>query len=177
MMREMPRPFLPILKTPIRLLWTGSCVRRGEKQSRATSRSIFGGGHRRLGGLGLGEDLAGVWTQVLKRSAATSIRWRPARRLIDQVGVPAVDAIDGLPPAVTPSAAAGRVQPRSSVGSVTTLPNPLRMLYSRAGTHPSDQPMLFAEDFSQHAAGRLFLLPRPGARVRGDRRRWCPDDR
>src|SRR6201986_2313134 len=46
-----------------------------------------------------------------------------ARRLIDQVGVPAVDAIDGLPPAVALQQQRGTPSARSSVGSVTTLSN------------------------------------------------------
>ena len=71
-----------------------------------------------------------------------------ARRLIDQVGVPDVDAIDGLPPAVALQQQRGTPSVRSSVGSVTTLSSLLRMLYSRAGTYPPKQAMLYAEDFS-----------------------------
>jgi excinuclease ABC subunit A len=71
-----------------------------------------------------------------------------ARRLIDQVGVPDVDAIEGLPPAVALQQQRGTASVRSSVGSVTTLSSLLRMLYSRAGTYPAAQPMLYAEDFS-----------------------------
>ncbi len=37
---------------------------------------------------------------------------------------------------------------RSTVGSLTTISNFMRMLYSRAGTYPAHQPMLYAEDFS-----------------------------
>ena len=75
-----------------------------------------------------------------------------ARRLIDQVGVPAVDSIDGLPPAVALQQQRGASSTRSSVGSVTTISNLLRMLYSRAGTYPPGQPMLYAEDFSPNTA-------------------------
>ncbi|MDX3984535.1 excinuclease ABC subunit UvrA [Achromobacter sp. LC458] len=71
-----------------------------------------------------------------------------ARRLIDQVGVPDVDAIEGLPPAVALQQQRGTPNVRSTVGSVTTLSSMLRMLYSRAGTYPANQPMLYAEDFS-----------------------------
>jgi excinuclease ABC subunit A len=71
-----------------------------------------------------------------------------ARRLIDQAGVPEVDSIDGLPPAVALQQQRGTPSTRSSVGSVTTLSSSLRMLYSRAGTYPPKQPMLYAEDFS-----------------------------
>ena len=59
-----------------------------------------------------------------------------ARRLIDQVGVPEVDSIEGLPPAVALQQQRGTPSTRSSVGSVTTLLNLLRMLYSRAGDYP-----------------------------------------
>ena len=71
-----------------------------------------------------------------------------ARRLIDQVGVPDVDSIEGLPPAVALQQQRGTPSTRSSVGSVTTLSSFVRMLYSRAGNYPPRQPMLYAEDFS-----------------------------
>lgn len=71
-----------------------------------------------------------------------------ARRLIDQVGVPDVDSIEGLPPAVALQQQRGSTSTRSSVGSVTTLSNLLRMLYSRAGTYRRGRQMLHAEDFS-----------------------------
>ena len=71
-----------------------------------------------------------------------------ARRLIDQVGVPDVDSIEGLPPAVALQQQRGATSTRSSVGSVTAMSNLLRMLYSRSGSYPARQPMLYAEDFS-----------------------------
>jgi excinuclease ABC subunit A len=71
-----------------------------------------------------------------------------ARRLIDQAGVPDVDSIEGLPPAVALQQQRGTPTTRSSVGSVTTLSSFVRMLYSRAGSYPPRQPMLYAEDFS-----------------------------
>ena len=60
-----------------------------------------------------------------------------ARRLIDQVGVPEVDSIEGLPPAVALQQQRGSPTTRSSVGSVTTISNSLRMLYSRAAASNS----------------------------------------
>ena len=51
-----------------------------------------------------------------------------ARRLIDQVDEPDVDAIEGLPPAVALQQKRGTPSVRSSVGSVTTISNGLRML-------------------------------------------------
>ncbi len=89
-----------------------------------------------------------------------------ARRLFDQMPVPAVDEIDGLPPAVALQQQRGTPTTRSSVGSVTTLSNLLRMLYSRAGTYPRNQPLLYAEAFSPntpegacptcHGLGRVY---------------------
>ena len=71
-----------------------------------------------------------------------------ARRLIDQVEEPDVDAIEGLPPAVALQQQRGTPSVRSSVASVTTISNALRMLYSRAGDYPAGQEMLYADAFS-----------------------------
>ncbi|MBA4067619.1 MAG: excinuclease ABC subunit A [Isosphaera sp.] len=89
-----------------------------------------------------------------------------ARRLFHQLGVPEVDAIDGLPPAVALQQQRGAATTRSSVGSVTTLSNLLRMLYSRAGDYPPGRPLLYAESFSPntpegacpncHGLGRVY---------------------
>jgi excinuclease ABC subunit A len=89
-----------------------------------------------------------------------------ARRLIDQVDEPDVDAIDGLPPAVALQQQRGTPSVRSSVGSVTTISNALRMLYSRAGKYPRGQNILYADAFSPntpqgacarcHGIGRVF---------------------
>jgi len=105
-----------------------------------------------------------------------------ARRLIDQVGVPDVDSIEGLPPAVALQQQRGTPSARSSVGSVTTLSSLIRMLYSRAGSYPADQPMLYAEDFSPntpqgacpecHGLGRVYevteasMVPDPSLTIR-----------
>ena len=89
-----------------------------------------------------------------------------ARRLFHQMEVPAVDDIDGLPPAVALQQQRGTPTTRSSVGSVTTLSNLLRMLYSRAGDYPAKQALLYAESFSPntpegacptcHGLGRIY---------------------
>ncbi|WP_336341405.1 excinuclease ABC subunit UvrA [Pseudomonas atacamensis] len=105
-----------------------------------------------------------------------------ARRLIDQVGVPDVDSIEGLPPAVALQQQRGTPSARSSVGSVTTLSSLIRMLYSRAGSYPPGQPMLYAEDFSPntpqgacpecHGLGRVYevtealMVPDPNLTIR-----------
>jgi excinuclease ABC subunit A len=71
-----------------------------------------------------------------------------ARRLFHQMPVPQVEAIEGLPPAVALQQQKGGVSTRSSVGSVTTISNLLRMLYSRAGDYPKGQSIVYAEGFS-----------------------------
>jgi excinuclease ABC subunit A len=71
-----------------------------------------------------------------------------ARRLFHQMAVPEVDEIEGLPPAVALQQQRGSPTTRSSVGSVSTLSNLLRMLYSRAGDYPRGQELLYAESFS-----------------------------
>ncbi|WP_445217029.1 excinuclease ABC subunit UvrA [Bradyrhizobium sp. Pa8] len=75
-----------------------------------------------------------------------------ARRLFHQMAVPEVDEIEGLPPAVALQQQRGSPTTRSSVGSVTTLSNLLRMLYSRAGDYPRSQTLLYAEAFSPNSA-------------------------
>jgi excinuclease ABC subunit A len=105
-----------------------------------------------------------------------------ARRLFHQLAVPSVDSIDGLPPAVALQQQRGAPTPRSSVGSVTTLSNLLRMLYSRAGDYPPGQPLLYAESFSPntaegacpqcHGLGRVYtvteqsMVPDPSLTIR-----------
>jgi len=71
-----------------------------------------------------------------------------ARRLFNQMSIPEVDEIEGLPPAVALQQQRGATSTRSSVGSVTTLSNLLRMLYSRAGDYPKGQGIIYAEAFS-----------------------------
>ena len=92
-----------------------------------------------------------------------------ARRLIDQAGVPDVDSITGMPPAVALQQQRGGRSARSSVGSITTVSSLVRMLFSRAGHYPDDQPMLLAEEFSTntvegacpecHGIGRVYEVP------------------
>ncbi|TFD02539.1 excinuclease ABC subunit UvrA [Cryobacterium sinapicolor] len=71
-----------------------------------------------------------------------------ARRLIQQGHTPQVDEIAGLPPAVALQQRRGAPSSRSSVGTLTTLSNSLRMLYSRAGIYPTDAPRLESDSFS-----------------------------
>ncbi|WP_138476079.1 excinuclease ABC subunit UvrA [Dyadobacter bucti] len=71
-----------------------------------------------------------------------------ARRLFNQMSIPQVDSIDGLPPAIALQQQRGATSTRSSVGSVTTISNLIRMLYSRAGDYPAGQSIVYAESFS-----------------------------
>ena len=105
-----------------------------------------------------------------------------ARRLIEQQAPPEVDAIEGLPPAVALQQQRGTPTTRSSVGSVTTVANSLRMLYSRAGDYPHGQGIIHADGFSPntpagacptcHGLGRVLevsersLVPDPSLTIR-----------
>ncbi|HVZ85793.1 MAG TPA: excinuclease ABC subunit UvrA [Polyangia bacterium] len=105
-----------------------------------------------------------------------------ARRLFDQMPVPEVDEIEGLPPAVALQQQRGSPTTRSSVGTVTTLSNLLRMLYSRAGTYPRGMGILHAEEFSPntpegacptcHGLGKIYdatensMVPDPTKTIR-----------
>lgn len=71
-----------------------------------------------------------------------------ARRLIQQGNTPHVESITGLPPAVAMQQRRGTPSTRSSVGTVTTLSNSLRMLFSRAGTYPPGAEILYSDSFS-----------------------------
>jgi excinuclease ABC subunit A len=91
-----------------------------------------------------------------------------ARRLFNQMAIPEVDEIEGLPPAVALQQQRGAASTRSSVGSVTTLSNLLRMLYSRAGDYPRGRDIIYAESFSPntpegactecHGLGRVYEI-------------------
>ncbi|MFJ9038914.1 ATP-binding cassette domain-containing protein [Streptomyces sp. NPDC102406] len=105
-----------------------------------------------------------------------------ARRLIHQVGAPRVGAISGLPPAVSLQQSRSAPTSRSSVGTVTTLSNSLRMLFSRAGSYPPGAPRLDSDAFSPntaagacpacHGLGRVhrttedLLVPDPSLSIR-----------
>jgi excinuclease ABC subunit A len=75
-----------------------------------------------------------------------------ARRLIQQGHNPKVELITGLPPAVALQQRRGAPSSRSTVGTVTTLSNSLRMLFSRAGTYPRGSVQLDSDAFSPNTA-------------------------
>ncbi|UQX04087.1 excinuclease ABC subunit UvrA [Streptomyces sp. RerS4] len=105
-----------------------------------------------------------------------------ARRLIHQIGAPAVDSVTGLPPAVSLEQRRSTPGSRSSVGTVTLLSNSLRMLFSRAGAYPPGAARLDSDAFSPntaagacpscHGLGRVhrtneeLLVPDPGLSIR-----------
>ncbi|MHA7222874.1 excinuclease ABC subunit UvrA [Arthrobacter sp. RHLT1-20] len=75
-----------------------------------------------------------------------------ARRLIQQGHNPKVEMITGLPPAVALQQRRGTPSSRSTVGTVTTLSNSLRMLFSRAGSYPDGAGQLDSDAFSPNTA-------------------------
>ncbi|HET8718534.1 MAG TPA: excinuclease ABC subunit UvrA [Nocardioidaceae bacterium] len=105
-----------------------------------------------------------------------------ARRLLQQVGAPHVREITGLPPAVALQQARGVPTTRSTVGTLTTLSNSLRMLLSRAGDYPEGAARLDSDAFSTntpagacpqcHGLGRVHeateesLVPDPALSIR-----------
>ncbi|BCW69878.1 excinuclease ABC subunit UvrA [Arthrobacter sp. NicSoilB8] len=75
-----------------------------------------------------------------------------ARRLIQQGHNPKVEMITGLPPAVALQQRRGTPSSRSTVGTLTTLSNSLRMLFSRAGSYPAGASPLDSDAFSPNTA-------------------------
>ncbi len=71
-----------------------------------------------------------------------------ARRLMSQLPAPRVTEIRGLPPAVALEQRRAEATTRSTVGTLTTLSNLLRMLLSRAGTYPEGAERLDSDAFS-----------------------------
>ncbi|MDR6436491.1 excinuclease ABC subunit A [Paenarthrobacter nicotinovorans] len=105
-----------------------------------------------------------------------------ARRLIQQGHNPKVESITGLPPAVALQQRRGTATARSSVGTVTTLSNSLRMLFSRAGRYPEGTSQLDSDAFSPnttagacpechglgvaHTVSESSLVPDPSLSIR-----------
>lgn len=105
-----------------------------------------------------------------------------ARRLIQQGNNPRVESISGLPPAVAMQQRRGTPSSRSSVGTVTTLSNSLRMLFSRAGEYPDGAEILYSDSFSPntvagacpvchglgtaHTVTEQLLVPDPSLTIR-----------
>ncbi|GAA3557624.1 excinuclease ABC subunit UvrA [Microlunatus spumicola] len=93
-----------------------------------------------------------------------------------------MDAVTGLPPAVALQQTRTGGSSRSSVGTVTTLSNSLRMLFSRTGTYPAGAERLDSDAFSAntpagacpqcHGVGLVFavsessVVPDPSLSIR-----------
>ncbi|WP_375424796.1 AAA family ATPase [uncultured Friedmanniella sp.] len=75
-----------------------------------------------------------------------------ARRLINRAAAPHVTAVTGLPPAVALQQQRAAGSSRSSVGTVTTLSNSLRMLFSRVGDYPAGAERMDSDSFSVNTA-------------------------
>ncbi|WP_019607447.1 excinuclease ABC subunit UvrA [Nocardiopsis sp. CNS-639] len=75
-----------------------------------------------------------------------------ARRLLQQLPAPEVDEVTGMPPAVALAQPRSAPSVRSTVGTLTTLSNTLRMLFSRAGDYPPGARRLDSDSFSPNTA-------------------------
>ncbi|WP_435109868.1 ATP-binding cassette domain-containing protein [Nocardiopsis synnemataformans] len=104
-----------------------------------------------------------------------------ARRLLQQLPAPDVDDVTGMPPAVALAQPRSAPSVRSTVGTLTTLSNTLRMLLSRAGTYPPGAQHLDSDSFSpntvagacpvchgegvEHEVTEGSLVPDPGLSI------------
>ncbi|WP_047870390.1 excinuclease ABC subunit UvrA [Nocardiopsis sp. RV163] len=75
-----------------------------------------------------------------------------ARRLLQQLPAPDVDDVTGMPPAVALAQPRSAPSVRSTVGTLTTLSNTLRMLFSRSGVYPPGARRLDSDSFSPNTA-------------------------
>lgn len=106
-----------------------------------------------------------------------------ARRLLQQLPAPEVDDITGMPPAVALAQPRTAPSVRSTVGTLTTVSNTLRMLFSRAGDHPPGAERLDSDSFSpntvagacpvchgegvEHEVTEASLVPDPALSIAG----------
>jgi excinuclease ABC subunit A len=104
-----------------------------------------------------------------------------ARRLLQQLPAPDVDDVTGMPPAVALAQPRSAPSVRSTVGTLTTLSNTLRMLFSRAGAYPPGAEHLDSDSFSpntvagacpvchgegvEHEVTEGSLVPDPGLSI------------
>ena len=83
-----------------------------------------------------------------------------ARRLIAQASAPQVGSMEGLPPAAALQQQCGTPNTRSSVGSVTAISTPLRLLFSQRRTLPARPAhAVCGRSFAQHTARCMPALP------------------
>ncbi|MFJ5230867.1 ABC transporter [Kitasatospora sp. NPDC088391] len=100
-----------------------------------------------------------------------------ARRLLRQVESPRVDAVTGMPPAVALEQRRSAPSSRSTVGTVSTMSNLLRMLLSRCGAYPPGATRLDSDAFSPNTpAGACPECHGQGVLHRVTERSLVPDD-
>ncbi|MFJ1754800.1 ABC transporter [Kitasatospora sp. NPDC088134] len=100
-----------------------------------------------------------------------------ARRLLRQVEAPKVDAVTGMPPAVALEQRRSVPSSRSTVGTVSTMSNLLRMLLSRCGDYPPGAARLDSDAFSPNTpAGACPECHGQGVLHRVTERSLVPDD-
>src|SRR6478609_6879818 len=100
-----------------------------------------------------------------------------ARRLLRQVEAPRVDAVTGMPPAVALEQRRSVPSSRSTVGTISTMSNLLRMLLSRCGAYPPGAPRLDSDAFSPNTpAGACPECHGQGVLHRVTERSLVPDD-
>ncbi|QKW24614.1 excinuclease ABC subunit UvrA [Kitasatospora sp. NA04385] len=100
-----------------------------------------------------------------------------ARRLLRQVEAPQVDAVTGMPPAVALEQRRSVPSSRSTVGTISTTSNLLRMLLSRCGDYPPGAPRLDSDAFSPNTpAGACPECHGQGVLHRVTERSLVPDD-
>ncbi|AWB82908.1 excinuclease ABC subunit A [Corynebacterium yudongzhengii] len=78
-----------------------------------------------------------------------------ARRLIGSATSPEVEAVEGLPPSVALQQNTSAGGARSTVGTVSTMLNTVRLLYSRTGEYPQDVGHLDSDNFSPNATAGM----------------------
>lgn len=78
-----------------------------------------------------------------------------ARRLIGSATDPQVDAIEGLPPTVALQQNTSAGGARSTVGTVSTMSNTVRLLYSRAGDYPAGVSHMDSDHFSPNTTAGM----------------------
>ena len=82
-----------------------------------------------------------------------------ARRLIASAVDPQVSSIEGLPPSVALQQSTSGGSARSTVGTVSTMSNTVRLLFSRVGTYPEGMGILYSDSFSPNTPeGMLSLI-------------------
>ena len=78
-----------------------------------------------------------------------------ARRLIGSATSPQVESVEGLPPSVALQQNTSAGGARSSVGTLSTMSNTVRLLYSRVGTYPEGQEHLDSDHFSPNTTAGM----------------------